>query len=633
MVNYQRGRRRQRDTTGPSRAQFHGRERQPYVKRSYASVTRADGSRGNYPSRYDREPGYRPQFFDRRLRSGAGNNNNKTTRIKQKQMYQRHYVQRQKEGAQTHTDKRTHRSEDPDFVNKVRGIHTVIKLAHHLKNVSASEPPPTIVRLTDNLSTIIKPAAPNPKTQLLIEGNAKNWAHTTLLILQDHYTDTMEAEVEKLEGLSAHDWHAPFEVAKSWARRNLGRRLKEDTFDQVEALLVARLDHRTPDDNTCEAVDQSDSPTHSPQTRPQVVPRSIQCMAQVHATAHTHSQTLPTTSVEVHRRPKTTPTPQGVTTKCMATMTEQRGDWSPVQPEVEEEDTIPPTPLSAVEETPQTTLPKDQRPRRLPISRETSRHPTTNPCVINASDPILDLTSEELELVLGGPGVDMSPSERLIQLDHDSTSDGTVKLKTAVQSHLDLGGDSQPFLASTPLSPTKSTRRPTRHLNTARKMQDWSLSVGKKWLILGDSNVARFPPFNVPDLQVDSYPGATFRHAEAILTKATCSTTVERIILSFGLNHRSQNLQKTTTKQLQAAIRASKLRFPQAEIWIPLINFSRSLPLKERTNLLDLNAYIRSHYKFIPELPVKLFETEEDKLHWTRPTAKLMLGHWCQHAN
>lgn len=68
-------------------------------------------------------------------------------------------------------------------------------------------------------------------------------------------------------------------------------------------------------------------------------------------------------------------------------------------------------------------------------------------------------------------------------------------------------------------------------------MQVWGLTMKIKWLIMGDSNVARFPPFQHSDLQVDSLPGATFRHAEAILEKTTVSTTVGK---SFGLNNSTQ---------------------------------------------------------------------------------------------
>ena len=155
----------------------------------------------------------------------------------------------------------------------------------------------------------------------------------------------------------------------------------------------------------------------------------------------------------------------------------------------------------------------------------------------------------------------------------------------------------------------------------------------KKLLIMGDSNLARLPPFTIDNLQIDSYPGATFRHAEAIIKKATSSTVVEKVILSFGLNNRSNKVKQTTVKQLQAAVRAAKLRFPQAAIWIPVINYSHFLPHNEQKHLVHLNDYITQNLKHIPQLPSVSFWTEKDNVHWTKSTAKLMLQHWCEQVN
>ncbi|KAG7456456.1 hypothetical protein JOB18_049457, partial [Solea senegalensis] len=152
-----------------------------------------------------------------------------------------------------------------------------------------------------------------------------------------------------------------------------------------------------------------------------------------------------------------------------------------------------------------------------------------------------------------------------------------------------------------PASPL-GRRRVTRHITTTRKMKDWSLSVRKKFLILGDSNLSRFPPFNEQNLQVDSFPGGNFRHAGAILSTATCITPPERIILAFGINHRSQKTHSTSVKQLQAALRAAKLRFPNARVMIPTISYSPALPQLERFRLQGLNRFIVEQCDSIPQL-------------------------------
>lgn len=67
---------------------------------------------------------------------------------------------------------------------------------------------------------------------------------------------------------------------------------------------------------------------------------------------------------------------------------------------------------------------------------------------------------------------------------------------------------------------------------------------------MGDSNTAGFPPLTVHVLQIDSYPGGTFRHAEAMITKATSSTTMEKVILSFGLYKMSNKLPSNSCRLL-----------------------------------------------------------------------------------
>lgn len=48
---------------------------------------------------------------------------------------------------------------------------------------------------------------------------------------------------------------------------------------------------------------------------------------------------------------------------------------------------------------------------------------------------------------------------------------------------------------------------PNRHINTRHKLTDWSQKINKKFVTIGDSNLARFLASNCPDLQIESYPG------------------------------------------------------------------------------------------------------------------------------
>lgn len=189
----------------------------------------------------------------------------------------------------------------------------------------------------------------------------------------------------------------------------------------------------------------------------------------------------------------------------------------------------------------------------------------------------------------------------------------------------------QQLLSRSP--PDTLTRRPFRHLNTNRKLQDWGLCVRKTNLILGDSNLSRFPPFQHQDLQIDSYPGATFRHAESVLRKALSNRAVKMVILAFGINSRNQKPHSTTIKQLQGALRVAKRKFPEATILVPELNFSDTLPQKEKSNLKVLNTYITTSCDYIPQLPNQDFRTDRDGVHWSHHTASRMLDHWLSQVN
>lgn len=215
------------------------------------------------------------------------------------------------------------------------------------------------------------------------------------------------------------------------------------------------------------------------------------------------------------------------------------------------------------------------------------------------------------------------------------TQNKTTNITVTTQGDLN---QSHKGAASPNISPSQSTGSPprysiTRHRRTERKMVDWYLTVRKKWVIVGDSNLSRIPYHFISNLQIDSYPGANFRHAQALLMKATSSVVVEKVVLSFGLNSRNQKAKETTIKQLQGALRAAKHTFPYAEIWIPEVNFSTSLPLEEKRNLHTLNTHIVKNMPYIPALDASQFQTEGDNIHWTRDTSKCMLKHWISALN
>lgn len=178
----------------------------------------------------------------------------------------------------------------------------------------------------------------------------------------------------------------------------------------------------------------------------------------------------------------------------------------------------------------------------------------------------------------------------------------------------------------TPLS------RPTRHINTERKKTDWELIISAKHIIIGDSNVSKFSPFLISDLQIDSFPGATFRHIYGVLEKINPNLEVQIVIFSLNINNRKQKL-STAIKEVQRLYKIAVEKFPNAEIIFPLLNFAKNLLFREQDVLQGLNRHLKQKYTFLPELPKTEFITERDGINWTQKTADRLLQYWIEQGN
>lgn len=492
----------------------------------------------------------------------------------------------------------------------MRKMHMVIKMVHHLQNVAPKpgKPHPSMIsRMVEILGSMIKPASPTSKTLDLIQGNAKNWGYTTLLLLEDHYLTSLESLLEDLEGDLVPDWRDAFEVSKRWARRNLPR-VSQDVLDHAEALITARtnknIDQQTQHDRQ--------APTEGSNDRDRT-------------TTHTRDAQQQTSTTETTDTVRAEAQLQRTVAHTVATMTEQvMVHAAPAS--------HPPPPVQSLEQ-------------RLPRRR--------NACVVSQDSGLLQIedfghsTPHQVRQgaspsIHGSPtldeevGQDVGTSELLVPLPASSPSmeQSSQAVLDTLQAH--VMGAVSPSQGSPNLqisTPRPRICRVTTHVRTERKMIDWGLSVRKKWLIMGDSNLARFPGYSIPDLQIDSFPGANFRHAQALMAKSTSQLTVEKLVLAFGINCRGQRAKETAIKQMQGAFRAAKKYFPYAEIWIPVINYSPGLPLVERNTLRMLNAHLIRNQPFIPALQNSAFHTESDYVHWTRGTARAMLQHWVAYLN
>ncbi len=81
----------------------------------------------------------------------------------------------------------------------------------------------------------------------MLEGNAKNWAYTTQLVLQQHYEAIIQHTLGTLRGETQRKyWLHAFEIVVKWAMRNFGKRISQRAIQQAETLVLTELRSGTP---------------------------------------------------------------------------------------------------------------------------------------------------------------------------------------------------------------------------------------------------------------------------------------------------------------------------------------------------------------------------------------------------
>ncbi|KAJ7990702.1 hypothetical protein DPEC_G00289660 [Dallia pectoralis] len=300
-----------------------------------------------------------------------------------------------------HSAAHTRRDKD-NFQKTTRVIYKMIQVTHHLENVAVSggkyRAPISLQRKSKELEGLIRPANPSDRTLLLLQGNAKNWLHTTLQILEEHYLSTLQELGDQLKRLRGSDWTEALAVAKAWGRKNLGRKLQQSTLDlnfdiasawasshfgrrlkretlrEVRAQLVQRLagapSSRPADggDDAIQPATQSDPERTTAQHSQQTLDVPVRTPASVSIPAMAQSRLIVT--AEIHPPPRgqrspeilMTPTPSAVPGQVTTgTNMEQGGDWSP-----DIQHSSPPGFPSPGRSSPTLQTPREQRPARGP---------------------------------------------------------------------------------------------------------------------------------------------------------------------------------------------------------------------------------------------------------------------------
>lgn len=492
----------------------------------------------------------------------------------------------------------------PQLRRLVQKLYSVIKFVHHLQNVAqkpGSTQPRMISKMVEVLSSMIKPASPTERTLDLITGNAKNWGYNTCLILSDHYESSLEEVLDTLLDEPNREWRTAFEVAVRWAQRKLPR-ITRDSIEHAEALILASMDPEDPP---------------QPPKRKEVMRQGKKSSVTTGIAVQTGESLQLPGAQPSSKKPKRK--------RTVATMTDKE-----VQDTADEWDQV-----------------MGASPRSQRVGRK-SRGIVINRCSTPVIPQMLEDESDSSEMSSEEESEDLAVGQLFSEeVADDGEPSGEVlpasqTTRTVVaqihceeSSHMaasDVEGEKEKevscssadlFASPEPLKEVK------RHPHTHKKMIDWALEIKEKNIIIGDSNLSNFPAFSYREVQIDSFPGSHFRHGQALIEKATePDFVVEKVILSFGINCRGNRLRETTIKTVQAAVRATKRKFPYAEVLIPLISYSENLTAKEKETLEVLNEYIKKNMPYIPLLPLQYFATESDNVHWTSETGSAMLEHW-----
>lgn len=170
----------------------------------------------------------------------------------------------------------------------------------------------------------------------------------------------------------------------------------------------------------------------------------------------------------------------------------------------------------------------------------------------------------------------------------------------------------------------------THRARRSRKLQDWKIRAIKPVVFLGDSNLSRIPAFKNPHIQVDSYPGANFYHFYKLFEMAPKFAETGLVVLAVGFNNRDQDPRKTSIKQLRMVVRGAQSVFPNADIFVAKIHLLDSLTAIQKQNLTIINNFIDSHYNHLSCIHPQHVHTAADGIHWTEETAKTIFSTWCR---
>lgn len=184
-------------------------------------------------------------------------------------------------------------------------------------------------------------------------------------------------------------------------------------------------------------------------------------------------------------------------------------------------------------------------------------------------------------------------------------------------------------------TPAWVPQKPTRHQRTYYKMMECNIQITKPVVISGDSNLSRIPEYFYPQVQIDSFPGAKILHIKAIRKKLPPMDNIHKVVISVGLNNcLSRNKLNTMKNEFQQLMSQARKTVPQAELFVPWIQFSPRLGPKTKRLFRAVNLFLEANFKTLGGIEEHNFVLHrDDDTHWTSVTAKKNLKYWMAQLN
>ncbi|XP_029629921.1 leucine-rich repeat extensin-like protein 5 isoform X2 [Salmo trutta] len=571
----------------------------------------------------------------------------------------------------------------------------LIQATHHMEVVEKALKnqafPTGMMRQVHRVTNFIKPSSPTDSTTIKLSQNTHQWMQNNMYILQTHYqsvTHTIKQQINTPNTLA-------LTIAIGWAHKRYKHKLTPTTITRVETILELPQASSSPQLTTIRTNTTRDQPhtlpaiEHTPlQISPPTIPiptpvpplssteefpplskprplpkrqpsylRTLSLGKQptLSETYNLRIQTLSKT--HLHSLPSTS-------TFTDSSLSNQKGEVRIATPTTEKEKwkspVGPPTPKAATPIIAQVhhTV-NSQTETSTPTVTPTKQNTNSKRVQGNVSILLRDIITSAPLSPIGGArqgvqtrkgqfkgsmmmikGQDNGQHPKAPKSEPPQTTNIVVPLPvqdpcTTGASKYPPSSPPQPHLQPQPQpKPTHPPQKPFYHKARPNyKVTDWNIEGHTPTLIIGDSNLNRIPPFNNPNIQVDSYPGATFYHFTKVLEKTPIHTDTATVVISVGLNNKDHDPFQTSLKQLSGMHKEAKKTFPNATIYIPVISHSPLLTSQQKRNLKLINAYITTNFPTLLEIPQDTFHTTTDLIHWTSTTADLIFQHWCRQLN